>query len=124
MAVDRKAAKAGIKNASEAQDPELTDALRSAGDLRVALEKEGNRHKEKMAAKELGWLGHPLGGRESAPVNIAFVVMLLGLIFWWWCLGKAQPDGADQQYWADNANRVLALATTALGYIFGQKTSK
>lgn len=123
MAVDRATAKAAIQDGSEGQDPELEDALRSAGELRVAIEKEGNRHKEKMAAGERGWIGYPLGGKSNAPMNIALIVMLISFSLWIWCLSKAQAEGVDQQFWADNANRVLALAATALGYVFGQKTS-
>lgn len=123
MAVDRATAKAGIQDPPESQDPELSDTLNSAAELRVALEKESNRHKEKMASGERGWLGWPLGGRSSAPVNIAFVIMVTSLVLWVWCLSKAQTPDTDPQFWADNANRVLALAATALGYIFGQKTS-
>jgi len=124
MALDRAAAKAGITNGDDGQDPELTDTLRSAGEFRVSLEKESNRHKEKMAAGERGFLGWFFGGRESAPVNIAFLVMFASLGLWVWCLSGLHTDAAEKQFWANNAGKVLALATTALGYIFGQKTSK
>lgn len=124
MAIDRSTAKSGIETESISEsDPELSEAFASATGFRVSLEKEANRHKEAMAAGERGWLGHPLGGRSSAPMNIAFLILALSIIIWLICIFNAGGSAESQKFWSDNADKILALAGTALGYIFGQKTS-
>ena len=119
MVFKRSDAKAGIGE-EEASDPELTGALSDGQQLRVALEKEGNRHREEMAKGERGFVGWALGGTKSAPLTIAFLAILFGAIMWAWCLNQAQLDGADTNYWGTQADRALALMGTALGYIFGR----
>ena len=119
MGFKRSDAKAGVGN-EEAGDPDLAGALSEASKLRVDLEKEANRHREKMAAGERGWIGWALGGTKSAPLMIAFLAIVFGGIMWAWCLNQAQLDAADADYWGTQADRALALMGTALGYIFGR----
>lgn len=123
MVVDRNQAKQQASPA-EPSDPQLDTILSDAGALRVALEKEANRHREVFAKDERGKLGSLLGGESSAPVTIAFIAILIGSLVWIACLIAAYclPDQAD--FWSTQANRALAFSLTALGYVFGKGSSK
>lgn len=119
MDVDRGSAKATAKDI-DGDDPEYKQSLSEASHMRVTLEREGNRHKEEMAKGERGSIGNFLGGERNAPLTIAFLAVSVGSLVWIAALIAAYmfPDDAD--FWAVQGNRALALALTALGYVFGK----
>lgn len=124
MVSERSSAKAAIKpDTPESVDPDLAWALSDGGQLRVSLEKERNRHTEAMAAGERGFIGRALGGTGNAPLAIGFLALTFGGIAWGWCLYMSQQDGADIEFWRTQADRTLAFAATALGFVFGRSTS-
>lgn len=122
MAVSRASAKASLTD-PEDSDPELADALNEGGRLRVSLEKENNRHKEKIAQIDVGWAGRLLGGPKNAPLAIGFMAIAVGIVAWLWCLNQAQLPESNADFWGTQADRALALAGTALGFVFGRSSS-
>lgn len=119
MEPSRDQAKATARD-QEDKDPELAVAQSDAARLRVDLEKEANRHREAVAAGERGWFGQALGGRQSAPLAIAFIAVVAGFASWVWCLFQGQVQGNDPAFWGSQADRALAFASLALGYVFGR----
>lgn len=121
----RAAAKNAIKQASsEETDPELSGALSAAGKLRIELAKEENRHKESMAFGERGAVGAALGGLGNAPLSVGFIALVFGSVAWIWCLNNAAASGEAAPFWKEQAEKALAFAATALGFVFGRSTSK
>jgi hypothetical protein len=121
----RAAAKGAIKTAStEGADPELSGALSDAGKLRIELAKEDNRHRESMASGERGVIGWALGGLGNAPLSVGFIALVFGSAAWLWCLHNASVGGETGAFWKEQAERALAFAATALGFVFGRSTSK
>ncbi|MBK1664910.1 hypothetical protein CKO38_09190 [Rhodospirillum rubrum] len=119
MDSERSSAKKAIKE-PEATDPEFSQALNDASHFRISLIQEQNRHRENMAKGERGLLGALFGGENLAPTMIAFVISVFGLLGWGVCLLAASHYEAESVFWGDQAGRALALATTAIGFIFGR----
>lgn len=121
--IDRSSAKAAIKSSDE-EDADYSKHLRSAKDLELAL--ATHEHEQKMRAKELGYLGSFIGGEKNAPLSIALVALVASLGVFAWIhlyvgLGSIQPDRVDALLTA--ADKCLALATLALGYVCGKGSS-
>jgi len=73
-----------------------------------------------MFKHELGAAGRLLGGEKNAPVIIAAVVVLLGMVAFFCCLVAESRYAANAQFWAQQGERGLGLSGAALGYIFGK----
>lgn len=124
MATDRNLAKASIKpETPEDSDPELGQALSDASGLRVALEREKNRHVDDIEKGKRGFIGSILGDSGSAPLAIGFLALIFGGISWAWCLYMAQQNSADVAFWSSQAEKAMAFSATALGFVFGRSTS-
>jgi len=119
MVSERDQAKQSASN-PEPTDPELGEALSRANKFHVELIRETNRHKEKMASGERGWLGWLVGGPSNAPTLIAFLAASAGLAIAVWCLNQAAVPGADSDFWSKQAERGFAFSATAIGFIFGR----
>ena len=121
MASEREKAKKAIKT-TESKDPELTDALASASELQHKITAENNRHKEALQQAELGWVGRLLGGDKIAPIAIASLVVLVGLLgaaLSGYAASESQrPDSAD--FWSKMVERSIAMVLTGLSFIFGR----
>lgn len=118
--VNRAAVKAGIVSAGQ-DDPELERERRSAKDLQQLL--ASHTHDQKMRDKELGWLGGLIGGERNAPLTVAAVAFVASLTVF--CVIQvmvvlgyvAEPRVAAA---VSAADKCLALATLALGYVCGK----
>jgi len=119
MASQLDEAKKAITGSSET-DPDLDEALSSAQSLQLSLEKEKNRHEESRHKTELGWGGIILGGEQNAPIFVAGLAVLFGLVSFWVCLSGEIPDVQKAEFWGRHAERSLAFAAAALAYLFGR----
>ncbi|MCK1650473.1 hypothetical protein IVA88_03350 [Bradyrhizobium sp. 149] len=101
-------------------DPELTDALTGAHGFQLALTKETNRHAETMHKQNLGFFGRALGGEATAPVVIACLATIFGLLCaaGCWTVAAKFPDVAD--FWGKQAERCMGFSAAALAFIFGR----
>lgn len=121
--IDLKAAKAAIQNSQEA-DADLERALSSAKELELAL--AAHAHEQKMRSKELGFLGSVIGGEKNAPLSIALIALVGSLgafagIHILIGIGQVPAERVDALLSA--ADKCLALATLALGYVCGKGSS-
>jgi hypothetical protein len=68
---------------------------------------------------ELGWFGIIFGADPHAPIVLAFIVVVCGMItsagLWW----IAYMTGV-REFWSGEAHIALGAVTTALGYVFGR----
>lgn len=116
MVSEREQAKGAIVDRQQI-DPEFEDALTSAHNFQLQIEKEKNRHAEAMR----GWFGRVIGDPQNAPVFIALIALIVGLGVWVVCLFKADSGTpAVMDFYSRWAERALALASSALAYIFGK----
>lgn len=69
---------------------------------------------------EAGWLGRAFGSRNSAPIYIACVAVLVMLVTGVGLLFVKDPPVSVLEYW-----KVVAIPVTslALGYLFGRGSS-
>lgn len=118
MVTEREKAKGSIV-AEDVGDPELDATLREAANQRLDAIKEANRHREKQARINQGLYGI-LGTRENAPNNIAFIAVVLAFSSYTACVLAAGDNANQIEFWSRNADRSLAVALTALAYIFGR----
>lgn len=119
MASDRDGALSSA-TAVEETDSELGEVLAQANNLHLELVKENNRHKEQMASGERGWFGQFLGGERNAPTVVAFIALVLFSAIGSVCLAAAYNNPETGTFWGDHARNAFALATGALGFIFGR----
>jgi hypothetical protein len=121
MASEREKAKQAIQK-TELKDSELNDALAAGSEYQHRMEAEKNRHKEAMHQADLGGIGRILGGEKNAPLAIASLVVVAGilfLIFSAFAAWKSQtPDSSE--YWSRMIERSTALIATGLSFIFGR----
>ncbi|MFN3279235.1 MAG: hypothetical protein ACK41Y_12670 [Paracoccus hibiscisoli] len=123
MAIDvRAGAKASAKE-EEPDDAELSETLETADAFRLALRRENNRFAEGQHSRDLGAVGRLLGG-DGAPMSIAFIALLLGLLIFSIAMLLAYNQQESAEYFQKFSVGPLGLATTALGYIFGKKDNK
>lgn len=87
--------------------------------MQVELLREQNRHKEAIA--ELGWFAKVFGGKDTAPVIIAAITLLLGFVMTGACMALAAWHPDDRQFWFDWSKTTFTISGTALGFIFGRK---
>ncbi|WP_299844800.1 hypothetical protein [uncultured Paracoccus sp.] len=119
MASDlRKEAKAAATD-PEQDDPELEEALKAGSSYQLELIRERHRHAEATQQTELGKLGTLLGGEKNAPMAIATITMLFSFIVFGVCLYLATRQNANADSIFKWSSAPLSLATTALGFIFG-----
>ena len=90
----------------------------------LAIKEEEHRHKETMRATELGWIGRILGGEASASLTAAFIVVCVGLFTAVACLFMAAYAPAAADFWAKQFERSVAVAMTALSFIFGKSPGR
>jgi hypothetical protein len=116
---DREVAKGSVVQKKD-DDPELTDALSGAHGLQLAITKETNRHAEAMHKANLGFVGRAIGGEANAPVVVACIATLFGLIcaVGCWIAAAKYPDAFD--FWGKQAERSIAFSGAALAFIFGR----
>ncbi|WP_113384946.1 hypothetical protein [Rhizobium mayense] len=119
MASEREQAKQSASD-PEPSDPDLGETLSTANKFHIDLVRETNRHREKMAHGERGWLGWLVGGPTNAPTITAFLAATAGLVIAMWCLSQAATQGADADFWSKQAEKGFAFAATAVGFIFGR----
>jgi hypothetical protein len=122
MVSERDEAKLAIREPVET-DPELNQVLGEAGQFQIDLLKERHRHAEKLRTTELGWLGKAFGGERNAPTGIAALAMIISFTGSVICLYLAAKNPESKDFLLDWSGRTLAIGTTALGFIFGQRSS-
>lgn len=82
------------------------------------------RHKREMRAKELGWLGRFLGGERSAPLTLAFLAIVAGIVCVILALVLEAFCPADSSVWNKAIDGSLTIISTALAYAFGRGSSR
>ncbi|MGA2850835.1 MAG: hypothetical protein ABSE46_17690 [Terracidiphilus sp.] len=121
MASERDKAKSAITR-TDSTDPELAAALAEGKQEQYRITVENNRHKEAIQAGELGRMGQWLGGEKMAPIVIAAIVVVAGLLgaflSGYMASTSQRPDAAD--YWYRMVQTSLALSASALSFIFGR----
>jgi len=121
MASERDRAKNAIKR-TDSTDPELNAALAEGTELQHLLMIEVNRHKETMRSVELGWIGRVLGGEANAPIAVATIVVVAGIVgaslSVWMASQSLRPESSE--YWSKMVERFLALTISGLSFIFGR----
>ena len=113
----------GAKSAIEASyptDPEYEQSIRD-GAHEYKMLREQNRHKEEMRKAGMGVIGNILGDGQQAPFSIALIAILLGIAFSV-VIYVTTPVTARGDVTELTLSGVT-LATGALGYVFGRKTS-
>lgn len=118
--LNRDAVKAGIVE-REGDDPELTQAFANAKSLQVEL--ATHKHAEVMKDKELGLIGKWLGGEKNATITVAAFALIISLLVFVGIHGVvafATLDAAKVTSLISAADKCLALATLALGYVCGK----
>lgn len=121
--LDRESAKKSISS-KETNDPELDEALRAAKDFQLGILKENNRHVEETHKTDLGWFGRAFGGETSAPTYVALIAMVVGFAAAGFSLYMAAKVPADGEFWGKQSERMIALASAALAFIFGRGSAK
>lgn len=117
---DRESAKRHIAS-RQTTDAELEDALDSASSYSLLLEKEKNRHNETMR----GHFSAFFGPKDVAPLAIAFIALVFGLLGFAYCLYHSQDTtSVAGDFWGKWAERTLGFSTSCLAYIFGKGSSK
>jgi hypothetical protein len=86
----------------------------------VMAQKELNllAHEAEQFRRELGWLGHPFGGRREKPGNISVIVILfcfLGMAVLYLDPPKPNSDMSFERIWGG----LTSMVTLVLGYLFG-----
>ena len=121
MASERDKAKKAITK-TDSTDPELNAALAEGTELQHLLMVESNRHKEAMRSVELGLIGRVVGGEANAPVAVATMVVVAGIVgaalSVWMAAQSQRPDSSE--YWSKMIERSSALTITGLSFIFGR----
>jgi len=83
---------------------------------------EANRHKEAMRSVELGLIGRVVGGEANAPIAVATIVVVAGIVgaslSVWMAYQSQRFDSSD--YWSKMIERFLALTISGLSFIFGR----
>lgn len=119
---DRESAKAGIVNKDE-DDPSLERAFSKARSLEHEL--AGHRHDQAMRDKELGRIGGWIGGERNAPLTVAaigFGLALIAFVGIHVVVGFGYVEDARAANMVSAADKCLALATLALGYVCGKSS--
>lgn len=120
MVTDRQALKRGMRNPEES-DPQLEAAKGQARSLQSELAQY--RHEQTMRSKELGWLGAVFGGEKNSPTAIAalaFMVTVLAFAIAHTVIATGFVADANIDRFASAADKCLAIATLALGYVCGK----
>lgn len=121
MADERIAAKARVR-ATQENDTEFDQALLRSQETEAKL-----AHSRQMRGLELGFIGRWLGGEHNAPLALAGGAVVFSLVIYILCLIAAGLyDKERAQYFAAAADKILAFATGAMGFVFGKagKNSK
>lgn len=112
----RSRVKKSIQNVAP-DDKELTSSLVEARKIELEITKENNRHAKDM----LGLIGRVFGHEGCAPVNIAALVVVVGIAIFVICTfyGLSSSDKIQDSIFR-YGEKGIALAATGLAYIFGR----
>lgn len=120
---NNKISRANVKNTIQEiseEEKKFDQSLDEAKHLELEILKENNRHAKAM----LGWLGQCFGHEHNAPINIAFISMLLGFALSAGCFFAAFKFPSEKDFWGENSERGLSIALASLTYIFGRNGGK
>lgn len=120
--LDRAGAKAAASN-KEAKDPELSARIEVAVALETKLAEY--QHVQATLTQELGWMGRFLGGSKSAPIAVASIALVLSVLIFLGLHGIVAFGNLDAdriKIIVGAADKCLALATLALGYVCGKSS--
>jgi hypothetical protein len=125
MASDRDNAKKAIKD-SDSDEPEFLAALSDGKALQHSIAIENNRHKEAMRARDLGMMGRIFGSEAYAPIWIAGIVALAGVLMAIFCIfqGSRSMEPNSAEFWSKQVERSFAFSASALTFIFGRSSRK
>lgn len=134
MASERQRTKGLIRD-TQADDPELEEALAFAVRRNLEITQENNRHKEALQSQELvskellqsqelGSVGKWLGGQNQSASNAATVIAVLALGAVLVCVVAmvVHPQSADA--FERPLTICAGLVTTALAYLFGARSNR
>jgi hypothetical protein len=99
--------------------------LRTAQDQARELEAviAGHQHAQNMRDKELGFVGRIIGGEKNAPTTVAAIAFILSMLAFI-AAQLVAAYGVVQEprvvAFLGAADKCLAIATLALGYICGK----
>ncbi len=102
-------------------------------DDRARKESSALAHEQEQFKKELGWLGHPFGGRTEKPGNISGLVIVLCFVLIAGYYGAERYTAINHpQHAAGMApfervfSGLMSIVTLILGYLFGsnERSSK
>ena len=99
-------------------DQALADAAKEAEKTkRIEL---ANKHELEKLKASLGFFGHIFGSEKHAPIVVAFVVVIFGLLASAGLWLAAFYASAAKEFWSGEAQKALGAALTALAYVFGR----
>lgn len=120
--LDRSGAKAAVSD-KDASDDDLELRLDVAAELRTKLAEY--QHLQVSRNQELGWLGRFLGGEKNSPIAVAAIVLVVSVMSFlimhsYVAFGELTDD--RMKVIVSAADKCLALATLALGYVCGKSS--
>lgn len=113
--LNRDAAKGAIVSKT-ADDPELDATLGSAHQYQLGLEKEKNRHAEKMRS----WFSRVFGNDDNVGAYVAAACAVIGLFIIVFCIWQAHSDASASDFWSKQSERAFSFVTACLAFIFGK----
>lgn len=120
--LDRAGAKAAATG-KELQDPELEARIAVSIELQGKLAEY--THIQTTKNQDLGWVGAVLGGEKNAPIAIAAVALIVSILFFFGihaAIAFGELDAERIKIAVGAADKCLALATLALGYVCGKSS--
>ena len=91
------------------------------GDLeKTFFNAEKGAHDQQMRKIELGLIGCWLGGERNAPISIALVCILAGIVFAIGCLLATFLASSSADLWSRSFERSLAFICVVIAYVFGR----
>jgi hypothetical protein len=107
MELNRDAAKGAIVSRTT-DDPELDATLGSAHQYQLGLEKEKNRHAEKMRS----WFSRVFGNDDNVGAYVAAGCAVIGLCIAAFCIWQAHNEAGASEFWSKQSERVFSFVAT------------
>ncbi|WP_207383335.1 hypothetical protein, partial [Comamonas thiooxydans] len=94
-------------------------------EVRTVYTKIRTRPLQATKGQELGWIGSVLGGEKNAPIAVAAVALVVSILLFFGihaAIAFGDLDDERIKIAVGAADKCLALATLALGYVCGKSS--
>ena len=123
MASERQQTKRLIR-ASQAEEPELDQALAHSLEKQLEIARENNRHKEALQSQEFGSFGRWLGGPNQASLSMAALVAMVSLMAALVCAVAMLVSPLRSGVLEKPLTLFIGLVATTLAYLFGARSTR